>query len=153
MTNTTFPVAGRIHTAGFRGSTVVAKATGTTITRGELLSRDAALTPDGFKTAAAADVRPFTVALETVTAAEAKGSIEVTEDGLVEVTASAAIEPGAYVKAAANGQVQTWVSGTDADNLKAGRYIRKPGEGGAGDLPTAAAASNVIIIDLVAGVA
>ena len=111
------------------------------IPSGSVLAIDTALTPDGWKQAVTASVKPFGV-LINADAATADTNIAVCLEGEVNVVAEAAIQPNTYVMpGAAAGQVQPW-NGT-AETNKIGLYL---GNNGSGSTPVACGVGEVIAI-------
>jgi hypothetical protein len=111
------------------------------ITSGSVLAIDTALTPDGWKQAVTASVKPFGV-LINADAATGDTNISVCTEGEVNVVAEAAIQPNTYVMpGTAAGQVQAW-NGT-AETNKIGLYL---GNNGSGSTPVACGVGEVIAI-------
>jgi hypothetical protein len=111
------------------------------ITAGQVLAIDTALTPDGWKVATAALVKPFGV-LVNADAATGDTVISVCVEGEVNVVAEAAVQPNTYVMpGTAAGQVKAW-DGV-AETTKVGLYL---GNNGSGSTPVACGAADVIAI-------
>ena len=108
---------------------------------GSVLVIDTALTPDGWKQAVAASVKPFGILLNA-DAATGDTNISVGVRGECNVVAEAIIQPNTYVMpGTAAGQVKAW-DGT-AETTKVGLYL---GNNGSGSTPVACAAGEVIAI-------
>jgi hypothetical protein len=140
-------VAGMIEPDAFRGTQKLDKATNITITRGDIMNRATATTPDSYQTCPVGGVGPFAYAMETVTAAQAKSKVSaITYETEVYVTADGAIEPGSYVQRSGTtaGRVIVW-DGTTA-NIRCGEYIGHAGEADGGVARTPAALNDVIKI-------
>ena len=111
------------------------------IPSGSVLVIDTALTPDGWKQAVAASVKPFGILLNA-DAATGDTNISVGIDGECNVIAEAIIQPNTFVMpGTAAGQVKAW-DGT-AETTKVGLYL---GNNGSGITPVACAAGEVIAI-------
>ena len=110
------------------------------IPAGSILTKDTALTPDGWKIAVTASVKPYGVLLNA-DAATGDTTITVGIEGEMQVITEAAIEPNNYVMpGTASGQVKAWDGA--AETTKIGLYLGDKG----GQVPEAAAALDVIRI-------
>ena len=120
---------------GFYGGRRFLKASGIALTKGQLLSVNAATTPDSLIVAPTTAVRPFYYCLET--AAIGTTTVSVTQTGVVQLRADGAIEPGRIVMRSGTtaGEVVTYDS-VDPETV-VGTYIGKPGQS-AGDQTAAA---------------
>lgn len=124
---------------------------GTALNRGAILSRDTSVTPNGFKAAAAGDLRPIVVAgLPTNTidyanptrsCSDADSRVQVITGGRVVLMAGGAIQPGSKVQAAGSNKVVVWDASAGKD---IGVYLGKPGALG-GNVTAGAAADNDLI--------
>lgn len=105
------------------------KATNAQILMGKVAIRNTALTPDGWKQCDAAGADgPFCVAVNDLAETTDIGFAAAFAPSEVIVEAGAAIEPGAFVKTDAAGDVVAHVTGTDTEVKIVGRYIAKEGE-------------------------
>ena len=105
------------------------KATNAQIPLGKICIRNTALTPDGWKQCDAAGADgPFVVAVNELAATTDASFAGAQAPAEVIVEAGAAIEPGAYVKTDAAGDVITHVTGTDAEVKIVGKYLGKEGD-------------------------
>ena len=121
------------------------KATNAQIALGKIAIKDTAITPNGWKQCASAGADgPFCVAVNQTADTTSPVFSAAFAPSTVIVKAGAAIQPGAWVKVDGNGDVVTFVTGTDADQDLVGRYIAKDGE----SVPTAAATNDPIRIKL-----
>jgi hypothetical protein len=110
------------------------------IPSGSILTPDTSLTPDGWKIAVTASVKPYGVLLNA-DAATGDTVITVGIEGEMQVIAGGTIEPNNYVMPGATaGQVQLW-NGT-AETNKIGLYLGDKG----GQVPEVAGNGDVIRI-------
>lgn len=114
--------------------------------RGDVLFNDPATSK--WKRGAAAAKEPFAICYKDKATTDTRVEYVDKVDMEISVTADGAITPQSFVKCGATGRVVAHVSGTDADNLKVGRYIKRAAYVPEGDGVTAApsAAQNDIII-------
>lgn len=127
------------------------KGQGTAIVRGVVMVRDNSVTPNVYKAATAADVRPLVVSglpsntwdylNPTRSASDNDTRIQVIVKGKVILKAGGAIQPGAKVQAAASNKVVNW-DGTAGKDC--GVYLGKPGTLG-GNVTAGAAADDDLI--------
>lgn len=121
------------------------KATNAQIALGKVAIRTTAITPNGWKTADGAGADgPFCVAVNSLAATTDSVFSAAFAPSEVMVKAGGTIQPGAFVKVDANGDVVAHTTGTDAEVKIVGRYITKEGE----NIPAAAAANDVIKVKL-----
>lgn len=93
----------------------------TAVDPGDVMIKNTAISPDGFKKSdAAGSILPAVVNVNR--AEDAEADIEVILKGPVRVVAEEAIEAGRWVKTGAAGGVQQWDDGVDAENLKKGYF-------------------------------
>ena len=142
-------VAGMIEPSDFRGTTKVDKATGITVTRGDICNRATGTTPDSYQTCPTSGLGPFVYAMETVAATAAKPKVSVIDyecDVYVTNDAAGVIEPGAFVQTSATvaGRVMAYVPGTTGRIC--GRYLRKQGQDDGSVAVTTLGANEVGII-------
>lgn len=121
------------------------KLTNAQIALGKVALRTTAVTPNAWIQAATANANgPFCVAVNQTADTTSPVFSAAFAPSEVMVKAGAAIQPGAFVKVDANGDVVPHVTGTDAEVLIVGRYIGKEGE----NTPTAATTNDVIRVRL-----
>jgi hypothetical protein len=117
------------------------KSNAAQILLGKIAVRDTAITPDGWKQCNAATSNgPFCVAVNSLYATTDTFFSAAFAPSEVIVKAGGTIDPGAYVKTDANGDVVAAVVGTDTEVQIVGRYIAKEGEI---DASTASANDNI----------
>jgi len=105
------------------------KSNAAQIALGKVAIRDTAITPDGWKQCATASASgPFCVAVNSLYATTDTFFSAAFAPSEVIMEAGAAIDPGALVKADANGDVIAFVVDTDTEVKIVGRYIAKEGE-------------------------
>lgn len=98
---------------------------------------------------AAAAKEPFAICYKDKATTATRVEYVDKVDMEIAVTADGVIQPQGFVKCGPTGRVVAHVSGTDADNLKVGRYLKRAAYVPEGDGVTAAPASaqgDVIII-------
>lgn len=127
------------------------KGQGTALVRGLPLVRDNSVTPNVFKAAVAADIRPIVVtglptntwdyANPTRCCGDNDTRMQVIVKGKVVLKAGGAIQPGAKVQCAASNKVVVW-DGTAGKDI--GVYLGKPGTLG-GNVTSGAAADDDLI--------
>lgn len=127
------------------------KGVGTGLVRGTVMVKDATVTPNVYKAATAADLRPLVVSglptntwdylNPTLSASDNDSRIQVIVSGKVVLKAGGSIQPGAKVQAAASNKVVTWDATAGKD---LGVYLGKPGTLG-GNVTAGAAADNDLI--------
>jgi hypothetical protein len=142
-------VAGMVEPRFFVGTVPKNKATGITITRGDICNRDTGTAPDSYRTAPTSGLGPFVFAVETVAAAAAKATFQAIDyecEVMVTNDAAAAIEPGARVQTSATvaGRIMAYAAGT-TDRI-CGIYLRKPGQADGGTAVTTLGVNEVGII-------
>jgi hypothetical protein len=131
---------------------------GTAIFRGNILGKDASVTPNGFKVAVAGDLRPVVVGglptntwdynNPTRTASDADSKVQVITGGRVVLTAGGSIQPGSKVQAAGSNKVVAWDATAGKD---IGMYLGKPGQLGGNVTATAAADNDLIWVQFNGG--
>jgi hypothetical protein len=126
-------VAGMIEPSEFRGTTKVDKATGITITRGDICNRATGTTPDSYQTCPTSGTGPFVFAMETVAAAAAKSKVSVIN-----------YECEVYATNDAAGRIMAYAAGTT--NRICGVYLRKQGQDDGSVAVTTLGANEVGII-------
>lgn len=105
------------------------KSNAAQILLGKVAIRDTAITPDGWKQCAAATANgPFCVAVNSLYATTDTYFSAAFAPSEVIMKAGGTIDPGAFVKTDANGDVIAHVGGTDTELQIVGRYIAKEGE-------------------------
>lgn len=134
---------------GTPGTKNYAKASGITITAGDIVNVDAGTAPDSYRTAPTTGTGPFWGC--TQTAATGTTGVSLCYDGEFTCIAGGVIEPGSVVvtDTATAGRVITRTA--EASNRVVGVYLRHHGEdsgAGTGQAPTASAAAEKIIIRL-----
>lgn len=149
MPTNTNVVAGMFEPRGFMGTVPKDKASGITVTRGDICNRDAGTTPDSWRTCPTSGTGPFVFAVETVAAASAKTKFQAIDyecEVMVTNDAAGAIEPGAFVQTSATvaGRVMAWAAGTTGRIC--GVYLRLAGQADGGTATTTLAANGVGII-------
>jgi hypothetical protein len=132
---------------GTPGTTNMAKASGITITAGDIVNIDTATAPDSLRTAPTSGTAPFYGC--TQTAPTGTTGVSVCYDGEFLTTADGAIEPNAVVVSSATTPGRVTARAAEAANRVVGRYLRHAGEkSGVSSPPTAAAAGEKIWIKL-----
>jgi hypothetical protein len=127
---------------------------GKAINRGYVLALTNTVTPNAYVIATAGDKRPLVVSgpasftwdweKPTQSAGDDDPTIQVIKEGRVVLKAGGAIQPGAKVQAAANGEVVNW-DGTAGKDC--GVFIGKPGTFGGNVTKGAAAQNDLIWVD------
>ena|SRR5688500_5474658 len=121
------------------------KATNASIPIGNVCIRTTAITPNGWKKADGAGADgPFCVAVNQTADTTSPVFSAAFAPSEVMVEAGGAIQPGAFVKVDADGNVVAHVTGTDTEVKIVGRYITKEGE----NIPVAAADGDIIKVRL-----
>jgi hypothetical protein len=121
------------------------KPTNVQIVLGKVAIKDTSITPNGWKQCASAGADgPYCIAVNQTADTTSPVFSAAFAPSTVVVKAGAAIQPGSWVKVDGNGDVITFVTGTDPDSDIVGRYIAKDGE----NTPTAAATNDPIRIKL-----
>lgn len=132
---------------GTPGTTNLSKASGITITAGDIMNIDTGTTPDSWRTAPTAGTGPFWGCTET--AATGTTGVSACYDGEFMTTAEGTGEPGVVVVSAASTAGRVKARAAEASNTVVGIYLRHAGEkSGTANPPTAFAAGEKIIIKL-----
>lgn len=149
MPTNTNVVAGMFEPRFFVGTVPKDKASGITVTRGDICNRDTGTAPDSWRTCPTSGLGPFVFAVETVAAASAKTKFQAIDyecEVMVTNDAAGAIEPGARVQTSATvaGRIMAYAAGT-TDRI-CGVYLRLAGQADGGTATTTLAANGVGII-------
>lgn len=138
-------LAGEVISQGYPYTDRPLAKTAAAITRGQVVTEDK--TSHLWRTAVAADLRPFGIACKDALAADTFVLDVLANVGFEgTVVAGGAINPGDYVKAGAAGVVVAWVQGTDSADLRVGLYKGTEGHMDGQTAPVAAALNDIICI-------
>lgn len=145
MTGTDYSPLGSAEPGqGFVKKDGATKASGGVFAAGDLLARDTATAPDGWKIAPSTAVKPFAVAMEAY--ASGTTTLAIGLRGIFNMTMEGACEVGNYVMPASTrpGFVKVWDA--VAETTKVGRYLGHRGENDATNIATAAADGDQVLI-------